>query len=188
LQFQATRCTDKDALAGLDDPKLPLVTCSRDGKMVYLLDRSIISGDQIVALTTGHDEQRNLDVVDVEFDSDATKVFARFTEANVGTKLAYTLDTAVIIAPSIQEPIPGGRVTISSPFTADDFHDMAATVGSGSLPLTLSVESSKPATVRVNTASTPVRIGLGAAGIVLASSVAGAAAYLATSRKRGDIR
>jgi protein-export membrane protein SecD len=188
LQFQATRCTDKDALAGLDDPKLPLVTCSRDGKMVYLLDRSIISGDQIVALTTGHDEQRNLDVVDVEFDSDATKIFARFTEANVGTKLAYTLDTAVIIAPSIQEPIPGGRVTISSPFTADDFHDMAATVGSGSLPLTLSVESSKPATVRVNTASTPVRIGLGAAGIVLASSVAGAAAYLATSRKRGDVR
>jgi len=65
---------------------------------------------------------------------------------------------------------------------------MAATVGSGSLPLTLSVESSKPATVRVNTASTPVRIGLGAAGIVLASSVAGAAAYLATSRKRGDVR
>ena len=42
LQFQATRCNEEDVLAGNDDPNLPLVTCSQDGKQVYLLDKSII--------------------------------------------------------------------------------------------------------------------------------------------------
>ena len=32
LQFQATRCGEDDVLAGNDDPNLPLVTCSQDGK------------------------------------------------------------------------------------------------------------------------------------------------------------
>ena len=37
LQFQATRCNEEDALAGNDDPNLPLVTCSQDHKEVCLL-------------------------------------------------------------------------------------------------------------------------------------------------------
>ena len=32
MQFQATRCGQDDVLAGNDDPNLPLVTCSTDGK------------------------------------------------------------------------------------------------------------------------------------------------------------
>ena len=32
LQFQATRCGEDDVLAGNDDPNLPLITCSQDGK------------------------------------------------------------------------------------------------------------------------------------------------------------
>ncbi len=107
LQLQATRCKDEDALAGNDDPNLPLVTCSQDGELVYVLDKSIVSGDQIAGAVSKRDEQRDEYAVEVEFDPDATKVFARFTAANVGTQIAYTLDTRVISAPAIQEPIPG---------------------------------------------------------------------------------
>jgi preprotein translocase subunit SecD len=58
LQFQATRCDQDDALTGLDDPNLPLITCSADGEVVYLLDRSIIGGDQIRNATSGRDPPR----------------------------------------------------------------------------------------------------------------------------------
>ena len=58
LQFQATRCGEDDVLAGNDDPNLPLVTCSQDGKEVYLLDKSIISGEQIENASSGLDQQR----------------------------------------------------------------------------------------------------------------------------------
>ena len=58
LQFQATRCDEDDVLAGNDDPNLPLVTCSTDGNQVYLLDKSIISGEQIEDATSGLDQQR----------------------------------------------------------------------------------------------------------------------------------
>ncbi|REO55355.1 protein translocase subunit SecD, partial [Mycobacterium tuberculosis] len=57
LQFQATRCESDDILAGNDDPKLPLVTCSTDHKTAYLLAPSIISGDQIQNATSGMDQR-----------------------------------------------------------------------------------------------------------------------------------
>ncbi len=65
LQFQATRCNDEDVLAGNDDPNLPLVTCSQDGKQVYLLDKAIIKGEQIKNAGSGLDQQRGEYVVTV---------------------------------------------------------------------------------------------------------------------------
>jgi protein-export membrane protein SecD len=184
LQFQATRCGNEDVLSGRDDPNLPLVTCSADGKEVYLLEKSIISGDQVANATSGRDEQRRVYVVNVEFDQDATKDFARFTDANVGTQLAYTLNTRVISAPQIQESISDGRVVITGNFTNDQSREFATTLRNGALPLTLTVETTKPATVHVNTASTPVRLGLAAAGLLLVFAVAGAVGYLVATRRK----
>src|SRR4051812_146647 len=86
LQFQATRCNDEDVLAGNDDPNLPLVTCSQDHKQVYLLDKSIISGEQIESASSGLDQQRGEYVVDLQFKSQAADIWANFTAANVGTQ------------------------------------------------------------------------------------------------------
>ena len=87
-------------LAGNDDPNLPLVTCSTDGKQVYLLDKSIISGEQIENATSGLDQQRGEYVVDLQFKGDAADVWADFTAANVGTQTAFTLDSKVVSAPA----------------------------------------------------------------------------------------
>ena len=82
LQFQATRCDEDDVLAGNDDPNLPLVTCSTDGNQVYLLDKSIISGEQIEDATSGLDQQQGQYVVDLQFKSDAAKVWAELKAIN----------------------------------------------------------------------------------------------------------
>lgn len=166
LQFQATRCGDDDVLAGNDDPNLPLVTCSQDGKEVYLLDKSIISGEGIANATSGLDQQRGEYVVDVEFKSDAAKTWADFTAANVGTQTAFTLDSQVVSAPVINEAIPGGRTQITGQFTADSARELANVLKYGSLPL--SFESSEAETVSATLGLSSLRAGLiaGAVGLV----------------------
>ena len=166
LQFQATRCGDEDVLAGNDDPNLPLVTCSQDHKEVYLLDKSIISGEGIQNATSGLDQQRGEYVVDVEFKSDASNVWADFTAANVGTQTAFVLDSQVVSAPVINEAIPGGRTQITGQFTADSARELANVLKYGSLPL--SFESSEAETVSATLGLTSLRAGLIAGAIGLA--------------------
>jgi preprotein translocase subunit SecD len=166
LQFQATRCNDEDVLAGNDDPNLPLVTCSQDHKQVYLLDKSIISGEQIESASSGLDQQRGEYVVDLQFKSQGADVWANFTAANVGTQTAFTLDSQVVSAPQINEAIPGGRTQITGSFTQDSARQLANVLKYGSLPL--SFESSEAQTVSATLGLASLRAGLIAGGIGLA--------------------
>ncbi|MBI3227576.1 MAG: protein translocase subunit SecD [Mycolicibacterium cosmeticum] len=167
LQFQATRCNDEDVLAGNDDPNLPLVTCSTDHTTVYLLDKSIMSGEQIESASSGLDQQRGDYVVDVQFKPEGAKIWADFTAANVGTQTAFTLDSQVVSAPEIQEAIPGGRTQITGRFTQDSGRELANVLKYGSLPL--SFESSEAETVSATLGLTSLRAGLiaGAVGLAL---------------------
>jgi preprotein translocase subunit SecD len=175
LQFQATRCNDEDVLAGNDDPKLPLVTCSQDHKQVYLLDKSIISGEQIKSADSGLDQQRGEYVVTVQFNDDASRIWADFTAANVGTQTAFVLDSQVVSAPEIQEAIPGGRTQITGRFTADSARQLANVLKYGSLPL--SFESSEAQTVSATLGLTSLRAGLIAGSIGLALVLAYSLVY-----------
>ncbi|HET7074546.1 MAG TPA: protein translocase subunit SecD, partial [Mycobacterium sp.] len=170
LQFQATRCDKDDILAGNDDPTLPLVTCSTDHKVAYLLGPSIISGDQIENATSGMNQRGLGYVVDVQFKPAAANIWADFTAAHVGTQTAFALDSQVVSAPVIQEAIPGGRTQITGgdpPFTASTARQLANVLKYGSLPL--SFESSEAQTVSATLGLTSLRAGLvaGAIGLVL---------------------
>jgi preprotein translocase subunit SecD len=167
LQFQATRCNDEDVLAGNDDPDLPLITCSVDHQTVYLLDKSIMSGEEIKTAGSGLDQQRGDYVVDVEFKSGGSKIWADFTAANVGTQTAFTLDSQVVSAPEIQEAIPGGRTQITGQFTDSSARELANVLKYGSLPL--SFESSEAETVSATLGLTSLKAGLiaGAVGMAL---------------------
>ncbi len=165
-QIQATQCNEDDILAGNDDPNLPLVTCSTDHNQVYVLDKSIISGEQIKDASSGLDTQRGEYVVNLEFKPDAANVWADFTAAHVGTQTAFTLDSQVVSAPTINEAIPGGRTQITGQFTADKARELANVLKYGSLPL--SFESSEAETVSATLGLTSLRAGLIAGAIGLA--------------------
>jgi len=170
VQYMAGRCDQEDVLAGNDDPNLPLVTCSQDKKYVYILDKSIISGDQIKTANSGFDSQGGAYVVDLEFKEEAATTWGDFTAANIGTQTAFTLDSQVVSAPQIREAIPGGRTQISGgdpPFTVDSSKTLANVLKYGSLPL--SFESSEAETVSATLGLTSLKAGLiaGAIGIVM---------------------
>ena len=170
LQFEATRCDKDDILAGNDDPTLPLVTCSTDHKVAYLLAPSIISGDQIQDATSGMNQRGIGYVVDLQFKSAAANTWADFTAAHIGTQTAFTLDSQVVSAPMIQEAIPGGRTQITGgdpPFTGSTARQLANVLKYGSLPL--SFESSEAQTVSATLGLASLRAGLiaGAIGLIL---------------------
>ncbi len=170
LQFQATRCDKEDILAGNDDPAQPLITCSTDHKVAYLLGPSIISGDQIQDANASQNQRGIGYVVDLQFKSAAANTWADFTAAHIGTQTAFTLDSQVVSAPMIQEAIPGGRTQISGgdpPFTASTAKQLANVLKYGSLPL--SFEASEAQTVSATLGLTSLRAGLiaGAIGLVL---------------------
>jgi preprotein translocase subunit SecD len=168
LQFQATQCNKDDILAGNDDPTLPLVTCSTDHKVAYLLGPSIISGDQIENATSGMNQHGIGYVVDVQFKPAAANTWADFTAAHIGTQTAFALDSQVVSAPVIQEAIPGGRTQITGgdpAFTASTARQLANVLKYGSLPL--SFESSEAQTVSATLGLTSLRAGLIAGGIGL---------------------
>jgi preprotein translocase subunit SecD len=170
MQFQATRCDKQDILAGNDDPNLPLVTCSTDHKVAYLLAPSIISGDQIQNATSSMNQRGVGYVVDLQFKPAASNTWADFTAAHIGTQTAFALDSQVVSAPMIQEAIPGGRTQITGgdpPFTASTARQLANVLKYGSLPL--SFESSEAQTVSATLGLTSLRAGLiaGAIGLVL---------------------
>jgi preprotein translocase subunit SecD len=163
LQYQAGRCNDDDVLAGNDDPNLPLVTCSTDKATVYLLDPSIISGEQIANASSGFDQQQARYIVDLEFKSDAATTWGDFTAQNIGTQTAFTLDSQVVSAPEIQEAIPGGRTQITGQFTQESAAELANVLKYGSLPL--SFESSEAETVSATLGLQSLKAGL-IAGLV----------------------
>jgi preprotein translocase subunit SecD len=167
LQYQATRCGDEDVLAGNDDPNLPLITCSQDGQTVYLLSKSIMSGEEIADATSGLNQQQGQYVVDVTFKSGGAKTWADFTAANVGTQTAFTLDSQVVSAPEIREAIPGGNTQITGQFTSDSAKELANVLKYGSLPL--SFESSEAETVSATLGLSSMRAGLIAGAVGLAA-------------------
>ncbi len=166
MQIQATQCNEDDILAGNDDPNLPLVTCSADHTQVYLLDKSIISGEQIKNASSGMDTQRGEYIVTLEFKPDAANVWADFTASHVGTQTAFTLDSQVVSAPQIEEAIPGGNTQITGQFNAEKAKELANVLKYGSLPL--SFESSEAETVSATLGLTSLRAGLIAGAIGLA--------------------
>ena len=168
MRYMASHCDQDDILAGNDDPKLPLITCSTDHKVAYLLGPSIISGDQIQDASSTMNQHGIGYVVDLQFRPAAANTWADFTAAHIGTQTAFTLDSRVVSAPMIQEAIPGGRTQITGgdpPFTASTATQLANVLKYGSLPL--SFESSEAQTVSATLGLTSLRAGLIAGGIGL---------------------
>jgi preprotein translocase subunit SecD len=168
VPYMAERCgQEDDILAGNDDPNLPLVTCSQDGATVYVLDKSIISGEDIKNATSGMDPQSGQNVVDLEFTGGAVDTWADFTAANIGTQTAFVLDSQVVSAPQIRQAIPGGRTQITGNFTVNEARELANVLKYGSLPL--SFESSEAETVSATLGLSSLRAGLiaGAVGLAL---------------------
>ena len=84
-------------------------------------------------------DQNNMPVVTTVFDAAGARKFARLTTDHVNERFAIVLDDMVLSAPTIREPILGGRGQISGGFTLQGAKDLAVLLRSGALPAPLQV-------------------------------------------------
>ncbi len=101
--------------------------------------RVLVSGDELTDAQPGVDPQTNEPVVNIRFDSQGSRKFARVTQENTGKPFAMVLDNVVLSAPNINEPIVGGQAQISGSFTTESANQLAIQLRSGKLPVALNV-------------------------------------------------
>jgi preprotein translocase subunit SecD len=141
----------------------------KDGAGIAVQRRVMISGDQLIDATQGFDQQNNQPVVNIKFDSQGGRRFARTTQENVGKPFAIILDGKVLSAPRINEPILGGSAQISGSFTVDNANELAIALRSGKLPVALKVIEER--TVGPQLGADSIRAGVMAATISVVAVV-----------------
>lgn len=78
-----------------------------------------------------YDSRTNEPVVSFRLTPSSQRLFASFTQQNVGKRVALRVDGRVISSPVIREPITGGTGQLSGSLTAADAKDIAARLSSG---------------------------------------------------------
>ncbi|MEU6426960.1 protein translocase subunit SecD [Microbispora sp. NPDC046973] len=140
-EFRKIDCTAKNRGQGaIDDPNKQIVACSDDGSARYILDKAAVQGTEISGAQAGTDPTTGEWIVQVDFKSKGATLFADITRRITSlpaprNQLANVLDGVVIVAPTIEEAIPGGSARISGSFTQKTATELADQLKYGALPL-----------------------------------------------------
>ncbi|GIH63029.1 protein translocase subunit SecD [Microbispora siamensis] len=140
-EFRKIDCTAKNRGQGaIDDPNKQIVACSDDGSARYILDKAAVQGTEISGAQAGTDPTTGEWIVQVDFKSKGATQFADITRRITSlpaprNQLANVLDGVVIVAPTIEEAIPGGSARISGSFTQKTATELADQLKYGALPL-----------------------------------------------------
>ncbi|MBA3898564.1 MAG: protein translocase subunit SecD, partial [Sphingomonadaceae bacterium] len=118
---------------------LPYPTNPGGIPLIAVKRRAIITGDELSDASQGNDPQNNSAVVNIKFNGQGGRKFARVTQENVNKPFAIILDNSVLSAPNINEPILGGSAQISGSFTVESANSLAIQLRSGKLPVALKV-------------------------------------------------
>lgn len=100
-----------------------------------------LTGKYLERADLGFDQNTSLPVVDLQFNSEGTKIFAELTKNNVGKPLAIYLDGTPISAPVVREEIASGRAQISGDFTLPEAKQLVARLNQGALPVPIALIS-----------------------------------------------
>ncbi|MEO3860817.1 protein translocase subunit SecD [Acrocarpospora sp. B8E8] len=146
-QFRDLKCSATNFGQGnQDDPDKQYAACDTSGQIKYILDKAAVRGTELADASAGTDPTTGEWIVQVDFKSAGATQFADITRRittlpQPRNQLATVLDGAVIVAPTINEAIPGGRARISGGFTQVTASDLADQLKYGALPLKFNTSS-----------------------------------------------
>ncbi|HEX8301500.1 protein translocase subunit SecD [Sphingomonas sp.] len=120
-------------------PGSQVLPMQEGGGQIAVFRTAMITGDMLVNATQDYDPQTGQPRVAIQLDGMGSRRFAKVTQENSGKPFAIIVDNKVISAPNINEPILGGSATISGGFTVQSANELAVSLRSGKLPVTLKV-------------------------------------------------
>ena len=123
----------------LDFVPLGTFTNAKDQEIDLTQFPPLFSGEELASATIGSDGQTGGRVVNFVLKERGAKLFEEYTTANVGKYFAIVLDSRVISAPVIKQPISGGNVQISQSGTIGGYPlkeatELVTVLQFGSLP------------------------------------------------------
>jgi len=147
--FTALNCADpKSVEAIVDDPAKPMVTCSSDGQVKYILGPAEVFGTEIKNATSGQKQTQSGSTgeyeVRLDFNAAGTKSFCDLTSRIVSlpsprNQGAIVLDNRVISNPVPQTALCSGNASITGNFTAASSKVLADQLKFGALPLSFNL-------------------------------------------------
>lgn len=156
LQVDADSATLRAALGSADctgtgaggrgaaqDPTRWLVACSTDGLLVYILEPAVVLGADVTAarVIVGAGGAASVEVMLNPGGAQAlAEMSSRLAAGQPPTnQLAAVLDSEVVSAPSIAQPILGGSLIVDGGFTRAQADVLAAAFAHGGLPVPVRV-------------------------------------------------
>jgi preprotein translocase subunit SecD len=127
-----------DVQAGRAPPGSQVLPMADGSGGMAVKRRVMVSGEQLTDAKQSYDQDGRPDI-SITFNTAGARRFARATQENVGKPFAIILDDKILSAPNINEPILGGRASISGSFTVQSANDLAVSLASGKLPVKLNV-------------------------------------------------
>jgi preprotein translocase subunit SecD len=147
-QFEALDCSKNKGEGAQDAPTKQYVACSDDGSAKYVLDKAAVTGTAIDTASAGVDPSTGEWLVQLSFKGQGPQQWSAVTTTAFNSspprnQVAMVLDGVVISAPTIQEPITGGRAQISGSFTDATATALADQLKFGALPLKFEIGSNE---------------------------------------------
>lgn len=129
-----------EALAQLAQGNVPFGDekfMDREGNVLLVKRRVILTGENLNDAQPGFDSQTQEPTVNLELDSRGARIFLDVTRDNVGKRIAIILfekgKGEVVTAPVVRQEIGGGRVQISGRMSTVEATDTALLLRAGSL-------------------------------------------------------
>lgn len=179
-QFVALDCSVPGTLDKIvDDPAVPMATCSDDGSVKYVLGPVEISGSEIADASSGFQtgptgQPTSIVEVRLTFNSEGAKTFAEvtrrlFAQSNNPpfNQFAIVLDKSVISAPSANAVIADGSASITGNFTIDSAKQLAQQLKFGALPLSFKLQTQDDITPQLGQEQLALGLLAGAIGLLL---------------------
>ncbi len=142
----------------VDCEEFPVREAGAPRMWVQSSSRATVEGGDLVDAQPAFDSRTNEPIVSFRFNQKGALRFGKLTQENVGRPFAIILDSVVMSAPVINEPILGGTGQISGRFTTEEASDLAIVLRSGALPAKLSVVEER--TVGPSLGSDSIRAGV----------------------------
>ena len=98
-----------------------------------------LSGKHLKRSQVVFDPETGNPVVQLEFTSEGSKLFADITSRNIGKPLAIFLDDQLITAPNVDEAITSGPAIIRGQFTTEEAKSLAISLNAGALPVPVKI-------------------------------------------------
>ncbi len=169
VRNNSVSCGDLNKTRGNDEVGRPLLACGtgkpQDNASVYLLDATLIPGNQVSSAGAVLDSTTAGWVINVSFNSTGFNTWSNYTTNNVGKQTAFTLDGQVISAPSIRQAITTPVTQVSGSFTQQSATALANSLKFGALPLNF--DAGESVSISAQLGLQYLRAGLIAGGIGL---------------------